>query len=75
MICALCLYERLADPFQGPLFPVEAVTIANGHALCGPHFKSVARKINDAGGPVALSHLADHRFDGPRNLTTDRTDS
>lgn len=60
ILCALCL----RDPSSGPILPVranpeltEAVTIANGNALCRTHFERLSDWQTADGGPLSVEAL------------------
>lgn len=60
--CAVCLYE-LETGTTRRLIPADAITIANGHAVCADHFQSICRKVSTTAGQFALAMLLETGFD------------
>lgn len=61
MLCALCLARIGIGDDENPR---EAITIANGHAVCEGHFVLIRHDTNNSAGPVALNYAGDERFRG-----------
>lgn len=55
MLCAMCL----------PVALNEAVTIANGHALCLMHFKMTRIDRTTDAGTVSLANLVEKYYGNP----------
>lgn len=58
LICALCLRDpstaAILDPAPGT---AEAITIANGNALCETHFRRLADWQSEVHGPLSIEAL------------------